>query len=69
MTLLSMAAIVCLPRQFHIAVVENVNERHLATASWLFPLYLLLMSLFALPIAAAGLTLLPQSRQSRISTS
>ncbi len=58
MTFLSMAAIVCLPRQFHITVVENVDERHLATASWLFPLYLFLMSLFALPIAAAGLTFL-----------
>ena len=58
MTFLSMAAIICLPRQFHIAFVENVNERHLATASWLFPLYLFLMCLFALPIAAAGLTLL-----------
>lgn len=60
MTFLSMAAIVCLPRQFHITIVENVNERHIATASWLLPLYLLLMSLFALPIAAAGLTLLPE---------
>ena len=59
MTFLSMAAIICLPRQFHITIVENVNERHLATAAWLFPLYLLLMSLFALPIAATGLTLLP----------
>jgi Na+/proline symporter/nitrogen-specific signal transduction histidine kinase len=59
MTFLSMAAIFCLPRQFHITIVENVNERHLATAAWLFPLYLLLMSLFALPIAATGLTLLP----------
>ena len=59
MTFLSMAAIICLPRQFHITIVENVNERHLATAAWLFPLYLLMMSLFALPIAAAGLTLLP----------
>ncbi len=59
MTFLSMAAIICLPRQFHIAIVENVDERHLATASWLFPFYLLLMSLFALPIAAAGLMLLP----------
>jgi Na+/proline symporter/nitrogen-specific signal transduction histidine kinase len=58
MTFLSMAAIVCLPRQFHITFVENVNERHLATASWLFPLYLFLMSLFALPIAAAGLALM-----------
>ena len=60
MTFLSMAAIVCLPRQFHIMIVENVNERHLATASWLLPLYLFLMCLFALPIAAAGLLLLPQ---------
>ncbi len=58
MTFLSMAAIVCLPRQFHITFVENVDERHLATASWLFPLYLFLISLFALPIAAAGLSLL-----------
>lgn len=60
MTLLSMAAIICLPRQFHIAIVENVDEGHMRTASWLFPLYLLLMSIFALPIAAAGLTLLPE---------
>jgi Na+/proline symporter/nitrogen-specific signal transduction histidine kinase len=59
MTLLSMTAIICLPRQFHIAIVENVEERHMATASWLFPLYLLLMSLVALPIASAGLALLP----------
>src|SRR5262249_7027112 len=59
MTVLSMAAIICLPRQFHIAIVENVEEGHMATASWLFPLYLLLMSLFALPIASAGLALLP----------
>ncbi|MEO3433316.1 sensor histidine kinase [Inquilinus sp. CAU 1745] len=58
MTFLSMAAIICLPRQFHIAIVENVEERHLTTAAWLFPLYLLLMCLFALPIAAAGLTTL-----------
>lgn len=58
MTFLSMAAIVCLPRQFHITFVENVDEQHIATASWLFPLYLFLMSLFALPIAAAGLAFL-----------
>jgi Na+/proline symporter len=57
-TLLAMAAILCLPRQFHMTVVENVDEHHLATASWLFPLYLLLMSVSALPIAAAGLLLL-----------
>jgi len=61
LTLLSMAAAFCLPRQFQIAVVENVDERHLATAAWMFPLYMLGMSLFALPIALAGLTLLPAS--------
>jgi Na+/proline symporter/signal transduction histidine kinase len=59
LTLLSMAAVICLPRQFQMVVVENVDERHLATAAWLFPLYLWLMSLFALPIAVAGLSLLP----------
>ena len=57
--LLSGAAIVCLPRQFQVTVVENNDERHLNTAAWMFPLYLFLMSLFILPIAAAGVTTLP----------
>jgi len=56
---LSGAAIVCLPRQFQVAIVEIENERHLATAAWLFPLYLFLISLFVIPIALAGLTMLP----------
>ncbi|KAA5605934.1 sodium:solute symporter [Roseospira marina] len=56
---LSAAAVICLPRQFQVVVVENENERHLATASWLFPAYLFLMSVFTLPIAIAGLTLMP----------
>ena len=55
------AAIICLPRQFQVAVVENADERHLATASWLFPLYLLLISLFVVPIAIGGITTLPAS--------
>ncbi len=54
LTFLSMAAILLLPRQFQIAVVENVNENHLRRATWLFPLYLLLINLFVLPIALAG---------------
>lgn len=58
-TLLSASAIVCLPRQFQVAVVENADERHLVTASWLFPLYLFLVSLFVVPIAISGTTLLP----------
>jgi len=60
LTLLSMAAILFLPRQFQVAVVENVDERHLAKATWLFPLYLLLINLFVLPIAVAGLLVFPR---------
>jgi len=54
LTLLSMAAIVCLPRQFQVTVVENVNEAHLEKAVWLFPLYLLIINIFVLPIALGG---------------
>ena len=53
-TLLSMMAIICLPRQFQVIVVENVNESHLNKAVWLFPLYLLLINIFVLPIAIGG---------------
>ncbi len=56
---LSAIAIICLPRQFQVTVVENANEGHIRTASWLFPLYLLLISLFVLPIAIVGLAVLP----------
>ncbi len=55
LTLLSMLSILFLPRQFQISVVENVDEDHLAKATWLFPLYLLLINLFVLPLALAGL--------------
>ncbi|MDJ0861460.1 MAG: ATP-binding protein [Gammaproteobacteria bacterium] len=54
LTFLSMMAIMFLPRQFQVAVVENVNEDHLRKASWLFPLYLLVINLFVLPIALGG---------------
>ena len=56
MNVLSVAAILCLPRQFQITVVENSDENHLRTASWAFPAYLLLMSLFTLPVALFGIT-------------
>lgn len=59
MTFLSAAAIICLPRQFQITVVENASENHLRTAGWAFPAYLLLMSVFTLPIALYGLTTMP----------
>ncbi|MTB50078.1 sensor histidine kinase [Lewinella sp. W8] len=52
--LVSMAAVVLLPRQFHVSVVENNNIGDLKRAAWVFPLYLLLINLFVLPIAAAG---------------
>lgn len=54
------AAVICLPRQFQVTVVENTSDRQLRTASWLFPLYLFLICLFILPIAIAGLRFLPQ---------
>jgi len=55
LTTLSMLAFLLLPRQFQVSVVENVDERHIQTATWLFPLYLLAINLFVLPIAVAGL--------------
>ena len=58
---LAATAIICLPRQFQVTVVENTDERHLMTASWLFPLYLFLMSLFVMPIAIGGLQFLPET--------
>ncbi len=51
---LSLFAVLFLPRQFQVAVVENVNEDHLKKAVWLFPLYLLLINIFVLPVSIAG---------------
>ena len=59
LTVLSMLAIIFLPRQFQVAVIENVDERHVKTAVWLFPLYMLLINIFVLPIALGGLLTLP----------
>ncbi|ALM51567.1 NahK/ErcS family hybrid sensor histidine kinase/response regulator [Halomonas huangheensis] len=55
-TLLAMLAILCLPRQFHVTVVENTHRDDATRARWLFPLYLVLFAFFVLPLAAAGLT-------------
>jgi len=55
MTLLSTFAIVLLPRQFHVTVVENHSETEIRRAAWLFPLYLVLINLFVIPIAVAGM--------------
>ncbi len=55
LTLLAMLSVVFLPRQFQMMVVENVSEQHLKRAAWVFPMYLLLINLFVLPIALGGL--------------
>ncbi|WP_436642545.1 hybrid sensor histidine kinase/response regulator [Microbaculum sp. FT89] len=54
-TALSLFAIILLPRQFHVTVVENHSESEIKRAIWLFPVYLVLINLFVLPIAIAGL--------------
>ena len=52
--MLSLFAIILLPRQFHISVVENTTPRHIPKAMWVFPLYLLLINIFVFPVALAG---------------
>jgi Na+/proline symporter/signal transduction histidine kinase len=59
MTMLSFVAIVLLPRQFHVTVVENHSESEVKRAAWLFPIYLVLINLFVVPIALAGLLVFP----------
>jgi Na+/proline symporter len=59
MTTLAFFAILLLPRQFHVSVVENRSEAEVRRAAWLFPLYLVLINLFVLPIATAGLLNFP----------
>ncbi|VIO73358.1 Sensor protein TorS [Bradyrhizobium ivorense] len=59
MTLLSFCAIMLLPRQFHVSVVENSTSADVNRARWLFPLYLVVINLFVIPIAIAGLVIFP----------
>ncbi|MBD8874562.1 PAS domain-containing hybrid sensor histidine kinase/response regulator [Rhodanobacter sp. DHB23] len=56
-TLLALLAMFCLPRQFQIGVVECEDPRDLHRARWMFPLYMLVISLAVLPIVAAGMAL------------
>ena len=58
-TFLSACAVMLLPRQFHVAIVENRNENDVKSAAWLFPSYLVLINLFVVPLAVAGLVLNP----------
>ncbi|MGH8741922.1 MAG: histidine kinase, partial [Burkholderiales bacterium] len=60
LTILSMMAIMFLPRQFQVTVIENKDERHLRKAIWLFPLYMLAINVFVLPIAFGGLLHFPR---------
>ncbi len=60
LTVLSMMAIMFLPRQFQVTVVENLDESHLKKAIWLFPLYMLAINVFVLPIAFGGLLRFPE---------
>jgi Na+/proline symporter/signal transduction histidine kinase len=64
-TLLSSFAIVLLPRQFHVAIVENHDQRDIRTAAWLFPAYLVLINLFVAPLAIAGLKAFPSETFNR----
>jgi Na+/proline symporter/signal transduction histidine kinase len=59
LTILSMFAIMFLPRQFQVTVIENKDESHLKKAIWLFPLYMLAINVFVLPIAFGGLLHFP----------
>ncbi|HCV05177.1 sensor histidine kinase [Pseudoalteromonas sp. MEBiC 03607] len=54
-SMMAAAAIICLPRQFHVTVVDNQDKRHLFTARWAFPLYLLLTAAMIFPIATAAI--------------
>ena len=53
---LAMVAILCLPRQFHVAIVEFRDKTDLRVARWVFPLYLFVFAALVVPIALAGLT-------------
>lgn len=58
-TFLSLVCIIILPRQFHVAVVENNSLKEVRIAAWLFPLYLIAINIFVVPIAVAGLLTFP----------
>ena len=55
MLFLSMGAIMLLPRQFHVMVIENSSEHHVTKAMWMFPVYLFLINIFVMPIALGGI--------------
>ena len=60
-TLMAAAAVICLPRQFHVAVIDNLSLNHLKTARWLFPLYLIIIAAVIPIISVAGQAMLGSS--------
>ncbi|MGF4503810.1 hypothetical protein ACQF7B_28445, partial [Klebsiella pneumoniae] len=54
-TLLAGLAIICLPRQFHVAVVELRDEKHIRGARRWFAVYLILTTVAIIPIASWAL--------------
>lgn len=60
-TIMAAAAIVCLPRQFHVAIIDNLSLGHLKTARWLFPVYLAVIATVIPVIAMAGQVLFANS--------
>lgn len=63
MLVLSMSAIIFLPRQFHVAVVENNNVHDVKYARFILPIYLLLVSVVLVPIIVGGINTLPANMQ------
>ncbi|WP_025822205.1 hybrid sensor histidine kinase/response regulator [Shewanella marina] len=59
--IVGMAAFLCMPRQFHVMVVECPDPQALAKSRWILPVYLLLFALFIPPLALAGQLLLGDS--------
>ncbi|PZQ49892.1 MAG: hybrid sensor histidine kinase/response regulator [Rhodovulum sulfidophilum] len=55
--LLSTLAFLCLPRQFHVAIVENTHPDDIRVAAWAFPVYLVAINIFVAPVAVIGLAL------------
>ncbi|WP_018983823.1 PAS domain-containing hybrid sensor histidine kinase/response regulator [Salinimonas chungwhensis] len=60
-TVMAAAAVICLPRQFHVAIIDNLSLSHLKTARWLFPLYLAIIATVIPIIAVAGNILFDQN--------
>lgn len=65
---LTSAAVVFMPRQFHVTVVENRDESDVLTAAWFVPAYFTGLTLFVMPLTAAGLILFPEGTIDRALT-